>query len=221
MQNPKYAVKKVVKPKSNPKAGKGSGKKQMVGMDTVATELSIASQMGVSLRDRRIFLVGDIDEESYSKFLAVFTVLDAFNAPISISLCTDGGDMGSGLAIYDLIKTAQNKVTIDVMGNAHSIGALILQAADHRRILPNSTIMLHQGAMFTVGENKFKAAEISEHASDLKQKNEKYYQIIADATDGKLSFKDVVRVCKKDTYYSAEEALSNGLVDEIIQPTKK
>ena len=209
------------KPKSKVKSKihKGLPKGQLVELSTVVQELSVACQMGVNLRDRRIFLVGEVDEELFKGFITGFSVLDAFDAPIFITFHTNGGSMELGAAIYDTIKTSKNHVTIDVVGEANSIGALVLQAADTRRMMPNARIMIHQGALFISGENRFKADEMAEHADDLKANNDRYYEILSQGSKGKMTIKDVANACKKDSYYDPKQAIDLGLVDEIIKPS--
>jgi len=194
---------------------------ELVEISTVAGELQIAVSMGVSLRERRLFLVGDVDEELFKAFITAFSVMDTFEAPIYITFHSNGGSMEIGMAIYDAIRTARNHVTMDVAGAASSIGALILQAADTRRMMPESRIMIHQGKLFISGENQFQAHEMLEHAEDLKENNERYYNVLANSSKGKMSHSDVVKACKKDTYYDAQQAIDLGLVDEIVPYTKK
>ena len=81
--------------------------------------------------------------------------------------------------------------------------------------------MIHQGKIFMSGEAQFKAHEMLECADDLKESNDRYYNVLASASKGKMSYADVVRACKKDTYYDCKQALELGLIDEIASYSKK
>jgi ATP-dependent Clp protease protease subunit len=183
-------------------------------------ELQCVANTGVNILDRRCYLIGEITEEVAGKFLIGFDVLDSREGVIFITLCSEGGSIDHGFAIYDRIKLSNNPVVVEVIGMSHSIAALILQAGDWKRATPESRIMIHQGKMFMSGENVWKAEEMGEHAKELSDSNKRYYSILHQGSKGKMSLKEVEVACRKDTYITPEDALNKGLLDEIIQPTK-
>jgi ATP-dependent protease ClpP protease subunit len=105
-----------------------------------------------------------------------------------------------------------------VIGMAHSIAMLILQAADLRRASPESRLMIHQGKIY-VSDAGLSADEMKDHAGELARDNERYFAVLAERSN--LSLKEIGEACKKDTYYRAHEALKHGFIDEIIYPHKK
>lgn len=134
--------------------------------------------------------------------------------PINIILNHNGGDVYEALAIYDAIKNCKNTVNITVYGKAMSSGAIVLQAGDRRIMMPNSTLMVHYG--YSAAEDHSKTVEktINENArldrlaedlflDRIKEKNPKY-------TKGKIK-----KLLTFDSYITAEDALSLGLIDEI------
>src|SRR5262245_21562763 len=86
----------------------------------------------VDPKNRRIYLVGEVGEESVARFLLGFHMLDATSGDIDLVICSVGGDTNGGFGIYDSLHLAQNRVTAKVFGEALSIAALILQGADKR-----------------------------------------------------------------------------------------
>lgn len=99
---------------------------------------------GIDIPGRTIYLKGAIDEDTLDVVTSGFHLLPK-DSDVLIILNSPGGDVGSGLAIYDLIKAHKGEVTIRVVGEACSMGAIILQAGDIREATSNSTIMHHIG----------------------------------------------------------------------------
>lgn len=125
--------------------------------------------------------------------------------PINILMNCSGGDVDHGLAIYDAIRSAASHVRIIVMGQASSMAAWVLQAADERIITPSSYIMIHDGAGT---KNKF-ARKQDKYCRDIlleriQQKNPGY------------SVHKLQKMLDTDTYLDPKEALELGLVDSIL-----
>lgn len=184
----------------------------------VNQQISCGMSSGVHLGTRRIFLTGDVDTEMVARFFVVFRALDSTKGEIYITLNSTGGSMDDGFAIYDTIRLSNNAVVIDVVGSAQSIATLILQAGDVRRATPEARIMIHQGRLHT-GQEAFAAEELKEQGRELAYSNQRYYRAISEKS--KLPIKEVVKLCRKDSYFSADEAKKFGLIDIVIEPTKR
>jgi ATP-dependent Clp protease protease subunit len=184
----------------------------------VAQQLATGMSAGVHLGTRRIFLTGEVDTEMAARFMVAFRCLDATKGEIYITLDSEGGSMDQGFAIYDTIRLSNNAVIVDVVGNAQSIAALILQAGDVRRATPEARIMIHQGKLYT-GQEAFAADDLKEQGRELAYSNQRYYRALSEKS--KLPVKEVVKLCKKDTYFSSAEAKQHGLIDIVIAPAKR
>lgn len=136
--------------------------------------------------------------------------------PITIELCTPGGSIIDGLRLFDELCRLRRKghhVTIRVRGEAASMGATILQAADQRECGPNAFIMIHRVAFGAFG----KTYEVEDEAEFVKTKLEyRLLRIFAERCGGDpRRFSDLFAK-RKDAWYTAEEALDFGLIDEIV-----
>ena len=130
---------------------------------------------------------------------------------IFILLNTFGGCWFNGMAIYDAIIACPCHVTITVIGSAMSMGSIILQAADTRLIHPNATLMVHDGYETRVDDIPTSFQRWAEY-SKVSQK--RMYEIFASKTGKPLGYWR--KKCSADTILTAKEALSIGLVDNII-----
>lgn len=160
----------------------------------------------------------DIDSKTAEMAIKALHLLSASapDKPIRIILCSFGGCVYSGLAIYDAIRSCPNYVTIEVMGAAMSIASIILQAGDHRVLHPNATIMIHDGYD---SASDLIPRSIESQAAYGKILRKKFYEIYASRSQEKPSYFE--KACAADTYYTAEQALEKGLSDEIIQQPKR
>ena len=136
-------------------------------------------------------------------------------APISILLNTPGGSWEDGIAIYDLIKKTKSKITIIGMGKLYSMGSIILQAADKRMLLPNTIVMIHDGADGFSGDAKSYEnwAEFSKH---VRKTMYKIYYDNMKKKKTKITLKDIEDMCAHDNWFTAKEAIKIGLADRIM-----
>ena len=133
---------------------------------------------------------------------------------ITIKMNNVGGDWYHGMAIYDAIKSCKNRVTIIVYGHAMSMGSIILQAADHRIMMPHSRLMIHVGSNGFYGHS----TNFDRWAEENKRINEEMYAIyLKRIKEIKPRFKKdkVVEICKFDSFYTAKETVALGLADEV------
>lgn len=166
--------------------------------------------------DRTIHISGEIDKAMALSVLPQLEDLDATDGDIRMVINSEGGDEQSGYAIIDAIRMCRNRVIIDCFGEAMSIAAAIVQAGDWRRIAPNALFMIHLG---TVDQDVEKQTDVIDLAERTKKHNKRYYEILAN--NSKASLEQVIAWCEKDTYFTAEETLEWGFVDEILKPLKK
>jgi len=171
------------------------------------------------LKDRIIFIGTPIDD--YVANLAIAQMLflqqEEGKKEISIYINTPGGSVTAGLAIYDTMQFIKCPVTTCCIGQASSMGAILLCAGakGKRQALPNSRIMIHQ----PWGGVQGAAEDISRHAQEILKMRDRINQILADHTG--QSMEKIQKDTDRDYFMSADEAKAYGLIDEVFLPTKK
>ncbi len=172
----------------------------------------------VFLRDRKIFLVGEVNDESCNELIKELLYMEAEDdtKPITLFINSPGGDVGSGLAVYDTIRLLKSPVTAVVTGIAASMGSIILLACDEdkRLMLPSSKVMIHDCSWGRHEMGGKKPFEVEEELNQLKRTNERLVAILAERT-GKTT-KEIAKVTKSDSYFGAEEAIKFGLASKVI-----
>lgn len=136
-------------------------------------------------------------------------------APISILLNTPGGSWEDGIAVYDLIKKLKSKVTIIGMGKIYSMGSVIFQSGYKRILMPNTTMMIHDGSDGYIGDSK----SFENWAKDSKRVREVMYKIYYNKIKEKkprITLKDIENMCGHDTIFTAKEAVKIGLADRCM-----
>lgn len=158
-----------------------------------------------------------VDHRLASRVIANLHMLNAISgAPITIMLNSIGGDWQHGMAIYDAIKLSKSPITIQVYGQAMSMGAVILQAAAQRLVAPNAKLMIHYG----VASSSETHSRIYENWADASKKDRDimldifYTKILEKHPDYKR--KKVDHLCNFDTILSAKEAVELGLADGVL-----
>lgn len=165
------------------------------------------------LTDRIIFLSGEINDNVASIIVSELLYLDAKgHEDIYLYINSPGGSVTSGLAIYDTMNYIKSDVRTIVIGMAASMGAFLLSsgAKGKRFALKNAEIMIHQ----VLGGAEGQATDIKIHAEHILKIKKKLNQILALNTNQNI--KKITHDCERDNYMSADEALSYGLIDEII-----
>jgi ATP-dependent Clp endopeptidase proteolytic subunit ClpP len=143
-------------------------------------------------------------------------ILDSINQePITVFMNNLGGDPYHGLAIFDAILAAKSEITIKVFGYAMSMGSIILQAADHRIMAPNSRQMIHYGSLSMSGHSKTVDKQAKEEDKINRWMEEMYLEKIREKQpDFKL--KRLQKMCDHDTYLTAVESVALGLADAVL-----
>lgn len=153
---------------------------------------------------------GVVGEHAFLKLFKGLVILRSSPEPITIILNSPGGNCVDGLAMFDAISELPNHVTVKVYGEAASMGAVILQAADHRVMTRSSEMLLHDGATNIEGVHR----DVVRYVESTKLTRERFYQIFADRTGQKKEY--FRRKMAHDWFITPEQALKEGLIDEIV-----
>lgn len=157
---------------------------------------------------------GDMIRETISALLHFAKESDE---EITMFIHSGGGNIQEGLAIYDVMKNIQAPVKTVAVGMAASMGALLLTAGTKGRrfALPSSKVMIHQPLISGMGvTNVSDIIEIGEHMKGIKQM---LNRILSDCTGRTMD--EIDAACKAEHFYSAQEAVEFGLVDEVVNGT--
>ncbi len=166
------------------------------------------------LRERIIFLTGQVEDHMASVIIAQLLFLEAENPKkeISMYINSPGGVVTAGLAIYDTMQFIRPKVTTLCVGQAASMGSLLLCAgeADSRYALPNARIMVHQPSGGFSGQ----ASDIVRHAEDIMKVKKRLNDIYVKHTG--RDYDTIEKTLDRDHFMSADEAKEFGIVDHVI-----
>ena len=167
------------------------------------------------LKDRVIFIVGPIEDHMANLVVAQLLFLESENPDkdINLHINSPGGVVSAGLAIYDTMQFVRCEVSTMCVGQAASMGAVLLAAGakDKRYCLPHSRVMIHQ----PLGGFQGQATDIDIHAREILLIREKLNLILAAHTSQPLE--KIQQDTDRDNFMGAEEAKSYGLIDEIIE----
>ena len=166
------------------------------------------------LKERVVFLVGPVNEVSANLIVAQLLFLESENPDKDISFYVNspGGSVSAGLAIYDTMQFIKPDVSTLCIGQAASMGALLLSAGakGKRYCLPNSRVMIHQ----PMGGFSGQASDVEIHAKEILYLRAKLNEIMAKHTG--QSIDRIARDTDRDNFLSADEAMQYGLVDRIL-----
>ena len=166
------------------------------------------------LKERLIFLVGPVEDNVANLIVAQLLFLESENPDKDINLYINspGGSVSAGLAIYDTMQFIKPSVSTMCVGQAASMGALLLAggAAGKRFCLPHSRVMIHQ----PLGGFQGQASDIDIHAKEILKARERLNQILARHTGQELD--QVAKDTDRDNFMSAEDAREYGLIDAVL-----
>jgi ATP-dependent Clp protease, protease subunit len=167
------------------------------------------------LRERIVFLVGPVNDQTANVVVAQMLFLESENPDKEIFLYINspGGSVSAGLSVYDTMQFIKPDVSTLCMGMAASMGAFLLAAGTKgkRLALPNSRIMIHQPSGGAQGQ----ASDIEIQAREILKLRESLNQILADRTGQTL---DKIKAdSERDYFMSAPEAKDYGLIDQVIE----
>ena len=167
------------------------------------------------LKERLVFIVGPVEDQMANLIVAQLLYLESENPDKDIQLYINspGGSVTSGLSIYDTMQFVNCDVSTICVGQAASMGALLLGGGTKgkRYILPNAKVMLHQPYGGITGQ----AEDIRIQAEEVLRDKARLNQIIAACTGRPVE--QIAEETERDRYLTAEEALEYGIVDEMLK----
>lgn len=166
------------------------------------------------LKERIIFLTGEVNDHVASVICAQLLFLESENPSkdISFYINSPGGVVTAGMSIYDTMQYIKCDVSTICLGQACSMGSLLLTAgaAGKRFILPNARVMIHQ----PLGGAQGQATDILIHAEEIRKMRTQLYEVYVKHTGKPM---DVIeRALERDNFLSANEAKAFGLVDQVV-----
>lgn len=166
------------------------------------------------LKERVVFLVGPVNEMTANLVVAQLLFLESENPDKDISLYINspGGSVTAGMAIYDTMQFIKPDVSTLCIGQAASMGALLLTAGapGKRYSLPNSRMMIHQ----PLGGFQGQASDIEIHAKEILFLRERLNGILAKHTN--QTIKAIEKDTDRDNFMSAEQSVKYGLIDKVL-----
>jgi ATP-dependent Clp protease protease subunit len=166
------------------------------------------------LKERVIFLVGQVEDYMANLIVAQLLFLESDNPEKDISLYinTPGGAVTSGMSIYDTMQFIHSDVSTACIGQAASMGAILLTAGskEKRFALPHARIMIHQ----PMGGFQGQASDIDIHAREILRIRSELNQMLSEHTGQKI--KTIENDTERDNFMSAKEAVKYGLIDSIL-----
>jgi ATP-dependent Clp protease protease subunit len=166
------------------------------------------------LKERVIFMVGQVEDFMANLVVAQLLFLEAENPDKDIHLYINspGGSVTAGMSIYDTMQFIKPDVSTICIGQACSMGALLLAggAAGKRYCLPHSRMMIHQ----PLGGFQGQASDIEIHAREILTIRERLNKILADHTGQPIDV--IARDTDRDNFMSGEEAVKYGLIDQVL-----
>jgi ATP-dependent Clp protease protease subunit len=166
------------------------------------------------LKERVVFLVGPVTEVTANLIVAQLLFLESENPDkdVSFYINSPGGSVSAGLAIYDTMQFIKPDVSTLCVGQAASMGALLLAAGakNKRFCLPNSRVMIHQ----PMGGFQGQASDVEIHAKEILYLKARLNEILARHTGQKME--TIEKDTDRDNFLSAEQAVAYGLVDRVL-----
>ena len=164
------------------------------------------------LKERVVFLVGPVDDHVANVIVAQFLFLESENPDIHLYINSPGGSVTAGMAIYDTMQFVKPAVNTLCVGQAASMGALLLcaGAAGKRFCLPNSRVMIHQ----PLGGFSGQASDFEIHSREILKMRDRLNQILAHHSG--QSVEKVAADTDRDNFMGAEEAKTYGIIDAVL-----
>lgn len=170
------------------------------------------------LTKRKIFCVGEINAESVNSLILQLMHLESQDADEEITLYINsiGGEVTSGLALYDVMNTISCPIRTVCTGIAASMGSILFAAGNKREMLPHSKIMIHDPLTSNISGNALHIQQLSDGLMDTRKT---LASILAKHT-GK-TVKQILAKTANDCYFTAEQAIKFGLADSIVTSSKQ
>ena len=179
------------------------------------------------LKDRIIMMQGVVEDYMANLIVAQMLFLESQNPekPIKLYINSPGGSVTAGLAIYDTMQFVKCPVHTMVMGQAASMGSFLAQAgaAGHRYVLPESRTMIHRvssgtrGTSGSVHVQELEFEDAKRHFEESKRLNQRLTELYVKHNTAGKTYEELFETMKFDTFLSAEEAVTNGLADKVVE----
>jgi ATP-dependent Clp protease protease subunit len=193
---------------------------QNIGMIPMVVETSGRGERAYDiysrlLKERVVFLVGEVNDHSANLIVAQMLFLESENPDkdIHFYINSPGGSVTAGMAIYDTMQFIKPAVSTLCIGQAASMGAFLLTAGEKgkRFALPNSRVMIHQ----PLGGFRGQASDIEIHAREILYLKQKLNQMLASHTG--QTIEAIERDTDRDNFLSAADAVAYGLIDQVLE----
>lgn len=180
--------------------------------------ISIESAM---MKKREIFLTETLSPATASNLLKQLMYLEKTDPgePVTLYISSPGGEVTSGMAVYDYIQLMKSPVNTVCIGLAASMGAILFLAGQERKMLEHTQIMIHDPSFARCDMGGMKPHEMQKRVNDLRRTSKMLRGVIVDRTG--LSCEQVTEITKSDTFFSAKEAVKFGIATEIISRRKE
>lgn len=175
------------------------------------SKYTIADDM---MRDRKISLLGEVNNESVNSLIMQLLYLEkiAPGEEITFYINSGGGEVGNGLALYDVMQHISSPVHTVCVGMAASMAAVLFAAGDHREMFSHSKVMIHDPAIS--GLSRTNALELQVVSQDLLDTRKSLAEILAKHTG--QTVESILEKTTTDCFFDAESAIEFGLADSII-----
>lgn len=162
---------------------------------------------------REVFCVGNIDAEHVNSLIAQLLYLERTDSKAEITMYfnSPGGEVASGLALYDVMQGISSPIRTVCVGAAASMAAVLFIAGDQREMMPHGKIMIHDPLLANFGGS---AIKIKDTADEIMKTRNDIAKIIAKHSG--LSLRNVLKKTAKDSYFSAKDSVKFGLADAVI-----
>lgn len=168
------------------------------------------------LKDRILFIQGEVRDDMANLAVSQLLFLESEDphTPITLYINSPGGSVTAGLAIKNTMDYISCPVHTVGMGMCASMGAFLLASGEpgHRYVMKDTTVMIHQVLSGYQGQ----ATDMGIHYEYTKSLKDKLNKYLSEYTNGKVSYEEMVGLCERDNFLTAERAVQLGLVDEII-----
>lgn len=185
-------------------------KETVRGTDCIKIEDELLSR-------REIFLTDEVNAETSNELIKQLMYLERQDSgkEITLYINSPGGEVISGLAVYDLISLMKSPVRTVCTGTAASMGAILFLAGEKREMLPHTRLMIHDPSFGGGSISGKKSHELRHELEKLDEVREALAKIIAEKTGRPLE--EIYDVTSDDTFYSVEEAITFGLATGIMK----
>lgn len=171
---------------------------------------------GGDLEARKLYLIGEVEEDMASRFIIALDVLNQSKGQVTVVICSPGGSVPSGFAMFDAMRLSPNPIITVGMGEVHSIATLLLQGGKTRLLTPHARMMVHN---ISVGlDTVLNNDQLHVTTKEISALSQMYAETMAGAT--KQTAEAIKAMCRKETYMSAMEAIDAGFADGIIHGSR-